>query len=129
MPKPLSEQVVVLTGASSGIGREAAILFGERGASLALAARDEAALREVAAEVKRAGGTAHVVPTDVAEWPQVERLARAAEETCGRIDTWVHGAAVSEYATVDDTTPEEMERIVRVDLLGQMYGTKAALAV
>src|SRR5690349_20938113 len=95
MPRPLNEQVVVLTGASSGIGREAAVLFGGRGASVVLAARDEAALHAVAAEVERAGGRAHVVPTDVAEWPQVERLAREAVGRFGRIDTWVNNAGVT----------------------------------
>ena len=72
MPRPLEEQVVVLTGASSGIGREAAWLFGRRGAAVVLAARDEEALKEVARDVELAGGRALAVPTDVADWEQVE---------------------------------------------------------
>src|SRR4051812_49836716 len=95
MPRPLGEQTVVITGASSGIGREAALLFGERGASVVLAARDEASLREVAGEVERRGGQALVVPTDVADWSQVARLADAAVERFGRIDTWVNNAGVT----------------------------------
>jgi NAD(P)-dependent dehydrogenase (short-subunit alcohol dehydrogenase family) len=127
MPRPLRDQVVVITGASSGIGRETAIEAGRRGASVVLAARNEPALREVAAEVERLGGAAHVARTDVAEWDQVDRLARAAVDRFGRIDTWVNNAAVSAYATVEQMTVEEIERVIQVDLLGQIYGMKAAL--
>ena len=127
MSRPIGEQVVVVTGASSGIGRETALAFGQRGASVVLAARNEPALREVAREIERLGGKAHAVPTDVAEWAQVERLAEEAVARFGRIDTWVNNAAVSAYATVADMTVEEIERILRVNLLGQVYGTKAAL--
>ena len=128
MPRPIGEQVVVVTGASSGIGRETALAFGQRGASVVLAARNEPALREVAREIERLGGKAHAVPTDVAEWAQVERLAEEAVARFGRIDTWVNNAAVSAYAAVEAMTVEEIERIVRVNLLGQVYGTKAALS-
>lgn len=127
MPRPLGEQTVVITGASSGFGREAAILMGRRGASLVLAARDEAALKEVAAEVERSGGRALVVPTDVAEWPQVERLARAAVDHFGRIDTWVNDAGIGIGGTIEDTTVEEIDRLIRVNLMGQVHGVKAAL--
>jgi short-subunit dehydrogenase len=127
MPRPLNEQVVVLTGASSGIGREAASLFGERGAAVVLAARDEAALRDVAAEIAQVGGRAHVVPTDVAEWPQVERLAREAVEHFGRIDTWVNNAGVAMGGAVHETEVAEIERIIRVNLIGVIFGIKAAI--
>ena len=127
MARPLREQVVVITGASSGIGRETALMFGERGAAVVLAARNETALREVAAEVERLGGRAHRVVTDVAEWPQVERLANNAVARFGRIDTWVNNAAISAYATVEQLTVEEIERVIQVNLLGQIYGMKAAL--
>jgi len=125
--RTISEQVVVITGASSGIGRETAIQFGRRGASVVLAARNETALREVAKEVERLGGGAHVVVTDVAEWDQVERLAREAVNRFGRIDTWVNNAAASEYATVEQMTVEEIERQIQVILVSQLYGMKAAL--
>ena len=128
-PRPLTEQVVVLAGASSGIGRAAALAFGRAGASVVLAARNGPALEDVAGQIEQAGGRALAVPTDVAEWLQVERLARAACERFGRIDTWVNGAGVSEYALFDDMALEEIERIIQVNLLGTLYGVKAVLPV
>jgi NADP-dependent 3-hydroxy acid dehydrogenase YdfG len=92
--KPLNEQVVVITGASSGIGRETALEFGKKGASVVLAARNEMALNQVAADIAESGGRAAVVPTDVSEWNQVENLARSAVEIFGHIDTWINDAAV-----------------------------------
>lgn len=127
MPRELSEQVVVITGASSGIGREAALRFGARGAAVVLAARNEAALRTAADEVERRGGRALVVVTDVASWPQMERLAREAHAHFGRIDTWVNNAGLSVYGTAEQLTVEEIDRIIQVDLLGTIYGVKAAL--
>ena len=128
MAKSLSEQVVVMTGASQGIGRETALQMARRGASLVLAARNGEALEELAAQVKRLGGQAEVVITDVADYDQVEQLAQRAVERFGRIDTWVNNAAVSIYATVEQLEPAEMDRLIRVNLLGQMYGAKAAIA-
>lgn len=125
--KNLSEQVVVVTGASSGIGRETAIQFGERGARVVLAARNGEALENAAREVERAGGKAHAVVADVSRWEDVERIAAAAIEQFGGIDTWVNNAGISEYATVEDISADEMERIVAVNLLGEMYGSKVAL--
>jgi short-subunit dehydrogenase len=125
--RPISEQVVVITGASSGIGRETAVRLGERGASVVLAARNETALGEAAKEVERLGGKAQIVVTDVAEWDQVERLAREAVNRFGRIDTWVNNAGVNEYATVEEMTIEEIERIIRVNLMGEIHGMKAAV--
>ncbi len=125
--RPVSEQVVVITGASSGIGRETAIQFGQQGASVVLAARNETALREAEKEIERLGGRAHVVVTDVAEWDQVDRLAQEAVNRFGRIDTWVNNAAASEYATVEQMTVKEIERQIQVILVSQLYGMKAAL--
>lgn len=125
--RPVAEQVVVITGASQGIGRETALQLATRGASVVLAARNEEALKELAAQVERIGGKAEPVVTDVAEPQQVERLAERAVERFGRIDTWVNDAAVSIYASVEELEPEEMERLVRVNLLGQMYGARAAI--
>ncbi len=125
--RPIGEQVVVITGASSGIGREAALQFAVRGASLVLAARNADALREVEREVHRLGAQAETVTADVARWEEVERIAAQAVARFGRIDTWVNNAAVTEYAAVEDMTPDEIARIVQVDLLGAIYGMKAAL--
>jgi short-subunit dehydrogenase len=129
MSRPLKEQVVVVTGASSGIGRETALAFGKRGSSVVLAARNEAALQAVAGEIEQYGGHAFVVVTDIAEWDQVEHLTKAAVERFGRIDTWVNDAAVAVYATVEQLSIDEIERIVQVNLVGQIYGVKAVLPV
>ena len=129
MARPLEEQVVVITGASSGIGREAALQFADKGAAIVLAARNEEALEEVAGQVRARGGKALVVLTDVALWEQVAHLASEAVARFGRIDTWVNNAGISEYATLEDLPVADMERIIRVNLLGTMYGVKAALPV
>ena len=127
MTRSLADQVVVITGASSGIGRETALMFGQRGAAVVLAARNETALNEVAQEITRQGGRAAVVVTNVAEWPQVQKLAQSAIDQFGRIDTWVNDAAVAEYATIEEMTIEEIDRIIQVNLMGMIYGMKAAL--
>lgn len=127
MPRPLNEQVVVVTGASQGIGRETALRLGRRRAAVVAAARNEEALTTLVDEIAGFGGRAEAVPTDVAEPDQVERLAARAVERFGRIDTWVNNAAVSVYATVEQLEPDEMDRIVRVNLLGLMYGARAAI--
>jgi short-subunit dehydrogenase len=124
---PLRDQVVVITGASQGIGRETALEMGRAGASVVLAARNEEALNQLALQVARIGGQAEVVPTDVADAAQVHALGQRAVERFGRIDTWVNDAAVSVYATVDAMQPEEIERVVRVNLLGQMFGSRVAV--
>jgi short-subunit dehydrogenase len=128
MPRPLGDQVVVITGASQGVGRETALQMAMHQASLVLAARNEEALAELAAEVERLGGQAEVVITDVADNDQVERMAERAVQRFGRIDTWVNNAAVSVYATVEQLEPDEMDRLLQVNLLGQMYGSRAAIA-
>lgn len=125
--RPLNEQVVVITGASSGIGRETACRFGLEGAKVVLAARGEQALGEAGNEVRRAGGEALTVPTDVADARSVSALADAAVGRFGRIDTWVNNAGVSVYGTVEQTSPAEMAQVVAVNLLGVMYGSQAAL--
>jgi NAD(P)-dependent dehydrogenase (short-subunit alcohol dehydrogenase family) len=125
--KPINEQVVVVLGASSGIGRETALRFARRGAKVVASARDEAGLESLIEEIRADGGEAIFVPCEVAEFEQVRNVAERAVETYGRIDTWVHLAAVSIYATFDETTPEEFRRVIEVNLLGQAHGGMAAL--
>ncbi len=127
MPKPLSEQVVVVIGASSGIGRATALEFARRGARVVAAARNAEALATLVDEITASGGAAVAVPTDVAVPEQVRTLAETAETTYGRIDTLVNAAAVSVYARVEDTTDEEFDRVTRVNYLGQVHGVHAVL--
>ena len=126
-PRPLSEQVVVIIGASSGIGRRTAIEMGARGASVVLAARNDESLQAAAREVEAAGGKTKVVAVDATKFEDLERLANEAIQWQGRIDTWINDAAVSEYAKFEEMTLNEINRIVQVNLLGQIYGCKAIL--
>jgi short-subunit dehydrogenase len=131
--KKLNEQVIVITGASSGIGRQTAIDAAQRGASVVLAARNQEALDEVQRQIARVGtitgGKTHVVVTDVTQYPQVEQLAAQAIERFGRIDTWVNNAGASVYGTVEQTSLDEMRQVVEIDLMGTIYGVKAVLPI
>jgi NAD(P)-dependent dehydrogenase (short-subunit alcohol dehydrogenase family) len=113
VPRPLSEQSVVIAGASSGIGRATALRCARAGAAVTCAARSEDGLRALVDEIEAAGGRARAVPTDVADAAAVAELAARAEERYGRIDTWVNAAAVSVWGTVDDITAEEFDRVMR----------------
>jgi NAD(P)-dependent dehydrogenase (short-subunit alcohol dehydrogenase family) len=119
--------VVAVVGASSGIGRETALRFAKKGAKVVLAARSEAGLRSLEHEIRGLGSQATSVVADVSEFEQVETVARVAVEEYGRLDTWVHLAAVGLFASFDRTRPEEFRRVVEVDLMGQVYGAMAAL--
>jgi NAD(P)-dependent dehydrogenase (short-subunit alcohol dehydrogenase family) len=125
--KPISEQVVAVVGASSGIGRAAALEFASRGAKVIAAARGEPGLRSLVEEIRLAGGEAEYIVADVADYAQVRAVADRAVELYGRLDTWVHAAAVALYATFEQTTPEEFRRVIEVNLLGQAHGAMAAL--
>lgn len=127
MPRPIREQVVVVTGASSGVGRASVREFARRGARLVLIARSEEALRAAAREVEEAGSEALVVPIDLADSAAVERAAALADDRFGRIDTWVNNAMVSVFSPISQMTPEEYRRITDVTYLGTVYGTLAAL--
>ena len=125
--KPVEEQVVVLMGASSGIGRDAAKLFAQRGARVMVSARDENGLISFVEEIRTQGGEASYMVADVVDFAQVQQVAEMTYRTYGRIDTWVHLAAVSIWATFEETTVEEFRQIIDVNLMGQIHGAKAAL--
>jgi short-subunit dehydrogenase len=119
--------VVVITGASSGIGRASAIAFARRGARLVLAARSDSSLEDVAAECRACGAEAIVVPTDVADEAQVRTLASEAMAAFGRIDVWVGAASVFAYGTFESTPPEVFRQVVETSLFGQVHGARSVL--
>jgi NADP-dependent 3-hydroxy acid dehydrogenase YdfG len=127
MARPVAEQVVVVTGASAGIGRACVRAFAARGARLGLIARSEGALGVAAEEARRAGSEALMLPLDVADAEAVERAADAVEARFGRIDTWVNNAMVTVFAPFTQLTAEEFRRVTEVTYLGYVYGTMAAL--
>src|SRR5690349_19379222 len=120
-------QVVVVTGASGGVGRAVARAYGRRGARVALLARGEAGLDAAAKDVEHAGGTALPLPTDVADPDQVRDAAYAADEQLGPIDVWVNDAFSSVFAPFWEITPEEFRRTTEVSYLGYVNGTRVAL--
>jgi len=127
MPSRSNPQVVVITGASAGIGRASAVAFGRRGAKVALLARGEVGLLAAADEVTLAGGTALVVPVDVADADAVEAAAARVEEHLGPIDVWVNVAFASVFAPVHEISAAEYRRVTEVSYLGYVHGTLAAL--
>ena len=120
-------QVVVVTGASGGIGRAVATAFGARGNSVALLARGAAGLRGAANDVRAGGGTPLEIPTDVADQAQVFAAAEQIENEVGPIDVWVNVAFTSVFAPVDQIHPDEFKRVTEVSYLGYVYATMAAL--
>lgn len=125
--KPIDEQVVVIVGANSGIGRETAQRFVQEGARVVLSGRSGEALEALANEIRARGGEALAVEADVTDFEQMRSLADRAVERFGRIDTWVHLAGISLYARFADTKPEEFKQIIDTNLTGQAYGAMAAL--
>jgi NAD(P)-dependent dehydrogenase (short-subunit alcohol dehydrogenase family) len=125
--KPVSEQVVVVFGASSGIGRETAIAFARRGARVLVAARHREGLDTLVDTIRQFGGEAIARTAEASRFEDVNAAADEAVHRFGRLDTWVHAAAASIYAKFEETTPEEFHRIIDVNLLGQAYGAMAAL--
>lgn len=124
--KPLSEQVVVLTGATSGIGLVTARLAAERGARLVLAARNEQVLKDVAEEIRERGGEAIYVVADVGKEADVRRISDEAIAHFGGFDTWVNDAAVSIYGKLEDVTIEDQRQLFETNYWGVVYGSRIA---
>lgn len=125
--KPLDQQVAVIFGASSGIGRATALQMAQGGAKLVVAARNEDGLQSLVQEIEAKGGTAIYVAADVTKLEDIKAVADAAIEKFGRIDTWVHTAAAAVYAKFEDVTPGEFKRIIEVTLTGAAHAAMIAL--
>ena len=124
---PLNKKVVVITGASSGVGRAAAIAFSALGATVILAARRETALQEVVKECEELGGKALAVPTDISRAGEVEQLARAATEYADRIDVWVNNAGVLAAGELTQTPVNVLQGVIETNLMGYIYGARTVL--
>jgi short-subunit dehydrogenase len=120
-------QVAVITGASSGIGRATALEFAKLGTRVVLAGRDQDALRQTEEECTSLGANALAVTTDVTSPEQVERLASRAEEAYGHIDVWINNAAISMFAKFDEAPIEDYRRVIETDFFGYVYGARSAL--
>jgi NAD(P)-dependent dehydrogenase (short-subunit alcohol dehydrogenase family) len=122
-----SPEVVVITGASAGVGRATARAFAQRGARIGLLARGRDGLEAARREIEAAGGQALALPVDVADAKAIEAAADSVEESFGPIDVWVNNAMVSVFSPVKDMTAEEFRRVTEVTYLSYVYGTLAAL--
>ena len=120
-------EVVVITGASAGVGRAAAREFARHGARIGLLARGTDGLTAARREVEELGSEALVIPTDVADADQVESAAAQIEAEFGHIDIWINNAMTSVFSPIKQMTPEEFRRVTEVTYLGYVYGTLAAL--
>jgi NAD(P)-dependent dehydrogenase (short-subunit alcohol dehydrogenase family) len=127
MDRQQIHKVVVITGASAGVGRAAARAFAQRGAHVGLLARGRDGLEGARRDVEALGGRALALPTDVARADQVEEAAEAVEREFGPIDVWVNNAMVSVFSPVDQMEAEEYRRVTEVTYLGYVHGTLAAL--
>lgn len=123
----MSGRVVVVTGATAGLGRAVARRFASAGCSVALLARGEDGLDGAAKDIASLGSPSLALSVDVAEWSAVQTAARQVEDTLGPIDVWVNNAMTSIFAPFSDIEMEDFERATRVNDLGFVHGTKAAL--
>ena len=122
-----TDTVVLITGASAGIGRAAALAFAREGARLALVARTEERLRPVADAVEQAGGTALVVPADVSDRDQVNAMVETVIDAFGRIDILLNNAGIGLLVSVEDMESADLKRVVDVNLYGLIWCTQAVL--
>jgi short-subunit dehydrogenase len=124
--KPLDQQVIVITGASSGIGLATALAAAKKGAKLVLAARNKEALIDIEQQIKLKGGQAIHVVADVGRQEDVQRIAATAMEHFGGFDTWVNDAGVSIYGKLEDVTDEDNRRLFDTNYWGVVYGSLIA---
>ena len=122
------QKVVVITGATSGVGRATARVFAERGCGIGVLARGEDGLKATAADIEELGGRALAIPTDIADAEQVERAGAQIEAELGEIDVWINNAMTSVFAPFWQITPEEYERVTDVTYHGVVNGTRVASA-
>jgi len=127
MRKPTPNRVVVVTGASAGVGRATVRAFAREGAHIGLIARDTEGLHAAAREVGELGGKGLAVPADVADADQVEAAAARIEQELGPIEVWVNNAMTTIFGRVTDITPKEYKRATEVTYLGTVHGTMSAL--
>ncbi|MDF7810128.1 SDR family oxidoreductase [Hymenobacter sp. YC55] len=124
--KKLPQQVVVITGASSGIGLVTARMAAKKGAKLVLAARSEEALQQLTSEIQEDGGQATYVVADVSSQEEVQRIAQVAQEQFGGFDTWVNNAGVSIYGKLEEVPIEDMRKLFETNVWGLIYGSLEA---
>jgi NAD(P)-dependent dehydrogenase (short-subunit alcohol dehydrogenase family) len=127
MARNIKDSVIVITGASSGIGRATALLFAEQGAKVVLAARNEEALNEVATACGNLGGEAVSCRCDVSNEEDVKKLAQRAMDEYGRIDVWVNNAAITLFGRFEETPPEDWRKVLETNLFGYVSGARAVL--
>jgi NAD(P)-dependent dehydrogenase (short-subunit alcohol dehydrogenase family) len=127
MRRSLRGKVVVVTGASAGIGRATALAFAAEGAHIVVAARRAERLEELQRVIETAGGRCLAAPTDVADRAQVLRLLEATLEHFGRVDVWVNNAGYGLVGSVEQTTEDDMRRILEVNYMGAFHGCQIAL--
>ncbi|WP_207919247.1 SDR family oxidoreductase [Methylobacterium segetis] len=127
MAKPIDEMAVVITGASSGIGKATALAFAEAGAKLVIAARRQPQLEQTAVECRAAGAQVAALVTDVTEETEVKALAGRALTDFGRIDVWINNAGIDAFGSFEQLPKHAFERIIQVNLLGTVNGTRAVL--
>ena len=127
MSRQIADSVIVITGASTGIGRASALEFARAGAVVVLTSRREQALRSLAKECEGLGGKALAVAADVTDEQSIQDLARRVVETFGKIDVWINNAAVTLFARFEQAPPEVYRRVIETNLFGCVHGARAAL--
>jgi short-subunit dehydrogenase len=127
MPRKVADSVIVITGASTGIGRAAALKFARQGATVVVTSRREQTLRLLAEQCEQLGGRALAIPADVTDQQGIQTLARRVIETFGKIDIWINNAAVTLFSRFEDSPPEAYRRVIETNLFGCVHGARAAL--